>query len=84
MFQGLLLPFFLFNIGKSFPYNLLSFFARDPKLVMPNLPNTSGTCYLYGILSQFPFCPEETPLNLSTYLSQEIHFKGFLVRRASF
>jgi len=82
--QGLLFPLFLFSSGRSFPYNLFSFLANDPKLVIPNLPKTSGACYLYGMLSQLPFCPEETPLNLSTYLSHEMHFNGFLVNNASF
>jgi hypothetical protein len=76
--------FFLFSKGNYLLSSFFIFLAKDPKLVMPNLPNISGGWSLYGRLSQFPLGLDTIPENLSNYLSQEIHFNCFFVSRASF
>lgn len=81
----LLLFFFERSTGSYFDYNFFNFLEREPKPVIPNLPNSSGECYLYGILSQFPReLVDASLLILSISLSHDIHFNCFLVNKASF
>lgn len=83
-FWKLWFALFLLSMGSSLPSNFLIFFANEPKLVIPNLPNISGGWSLYGRPSQFPLGLEIIPENLSSSLSQEIHLICFFVRSASF
>lgn len=71
------------KIGRSFDSSFLSFLASDPYLVMPNFPRLSVWSSLAGIRFQFLASTLTSPANLSSSLSQEMHFRFFLVRRAS-
>ena len=76
--------FFFFKMGRSFDSNFFNFLDNEPKLVIPNLPNNSGEWSFRGRPSQFPLDDEANLAIFSIYLSQDMHFNCFLVKRASF